>query len=94
MADFTLRLETQARQRYFVALADVNLQVLQDMGGARGTPVIATQPVPLVKSASPIVQTYRETMARLFDQPPTALSLAEFIAARYTNEVLSSIEAP
>ena len=94
LADFTLGLETQARQRYVVALADVNLQVLQDMGAARGTPVIATQPVPLVTSALPIVRTYRETMARLFDEPPTALSLAGFIAARYTYEVLNSIEAP
>jgi len=94
LADFTQGLEQQARQRYIVALADVNLQVLAQMGAARGTPIIATQPVPLATNAIPLVRSYRETMARLFDEPPTALSLAGFIAARYTHEVLSRVEAP
>lgn len=94
LADFTQGLEQQARQRYIVALADVNLQVLAQMGAARGTPIIATQPVPLASTAIPLVRSYRETMTRLFDEPPTALSLAGFIAARYTYEVLHSVDAP
>jgi hypothetical protein len=36
----------------------------------------------------PVVRSYREVMARLFDEPPVSLSLAGFIAARYTFEVL------
>ena len=84
----------QARQRYIVALADVNLQVLKDMGGVHDIPIIATQPVPLRTAALPIVRMYRETLSRLFDEPPTALSLAGFIAARYTSEVLMSVNAP
>lgn len=95
LAEFTQGLEKQSRQRYIVALADVNLQTMQQMGAARHTPVIATQPVPLVSATSiPIVRSYRETLARLFDEPPTALSLAGFIAARYTFEVLNEIEGP
>lgn len=94
LAEFTQGLEQQARQRYIVALADVNLQVLKDMGAARGTPIIATQPVPLDTAALPVVRAYRETLARLFDEPPTALSLAGYVAARYTYEVLASIDAP
>ena len=31
-------------------------------------------------------------MTRLFDEPPTPLSLAGFIAARYTYEVLNDID--
>ena len=50
------------------------------MGAARGTPIIATQPVPLDNAALPVVRAYRETLARLFDEPPTALSLAGYIA--------------
>jgi hypothetical protein len=42
----------------------------------------------------PIVRMYRDVLARLFDEPPTALSLAGFIAARYTYEVLSDIDGP
>ena len=92
LADFTQGLAQQAHQRYIVALADVNLQVLAQMGVAKGVPIIATQPVPLVSNAMPLVRSYRETMNRLFDEPPTALSLAGFIAARYTFEVLRTVD--
>ncbi|MES2946109.1 MAG: ABC transporter substrate-binding protein [Pseudomonadota bacterium] len=84
LAEFTQGLEKQSRQRYIVALADVNLQIMLQMGAARGTPIIATQPVPLVSAS----------LARLFDEPPTSLSLAGFIAARYTYEVLNEIDGP
>lgn len=94
LAQFTQGLEKQSRQRYIVALADVNLQTLLQMGAARHTPVIATQPVPVVTSSLPVVRNYRETLARLFDEPPTPHSLAGFVAARYTFEMLSGIEGP
>ncbi|HSV44506.1 MAG TPA: ABC transporter substrate-binding protein [Ramlibacter sp.] len=92
LVQFTQGLEKQARQRYVIALADVNLQTMMQMGGARSTPVIATQAVPMVTAGLPVVRAYRETMARLFDEPPAALSLAGFIAARYTYEVLHDID--
>lgn len=92
LAEFTQGLEKQSRQRYVVALADVNLQTMLQMGAARNTPVIATQPVPLVNASLPIVRSYRETLARLFDEPPAPLSLAGFIAARYTYEVLNEVD--
>lgn len=92
LAEFTQGVEKQTRQRYIVALADVNLQTLLQMGAARNTPVIATQPVPMVTASLPVVRSYRETLARLFDEPPTSLSLAGFIAARYTFEVLNEVE--
>ena len=75
-----------------LALADVNLQTMKEMGAARQTPVFAAQTVPMVNSSLPVVRSYREILARLFDEPPTALSLAGFIAARYTYEVLDGIE--
>jgi ABC-type branched-subunit amino acid transport system substrate-binding protein len=92
LVQFTQGLEKQARQRYIVALADVNLQVLQQLGGMRTTPVIATQAVPTVNSSLPIVRGYRDVLAKLYDEPPTSLSLAGFIAARYTFEVMQSID--
>lgn len=94
LVQFTQGLDRQARQRYVVALADVNLQTMQQMGGAKSTPVIATQAVPMVTASTPIVRRYREVMSRLFDEPPVALSLAGFIAARYTYEVLADIAEP
>jgi Periplasmic binding protein len=92
LAEFTQGLEKQARQRYIVALADVNLVTLAQMGAARNTPVIATQPVPLANANLPIVRSYRETMGRLFDEAPAPLSLAGFIAARFTHEVLIGVD--
>ncbi|MBX3587690.1 MAG: ABC transporter substrate-binding protein [Ramlibacter sp.] len=92
LVQFTQGLDKQQRQRYVVALADVNLQTMIQMGGARSTPVIATQAVPLTNASLPVVRAYRETMGRLFDEPPVSLSLAGFIAARYTYEVLNDLE--
>lgn len=93
LVQFTQGIERQSRQRYVVALADVNLQTMVQMGGSRTTPVIATQAVPTVNDAKlPVVRAYRETLARLFDEPPASLSLAGFIAARYTYQVLNDID--
>ncbi|WP_312302925.1 ABC transporter substrate-binding protein [Pulveribacter sp.] len=94
--DYVARLELpRGRQCYVVALADVNLQVLAQLGGARhNVPVIATQPVPLVTAGLPIVRAYREVMGRLYDEPPSPQGLAGFIAARYTAEVLASVAGP
>lgn len=94
LVQFTQGLDRQQRQRFVIALADVNLQAVQQMGGARSTPLIATQAVPMVTSSLPIVRHYREVMARLLDEPPVALSLAGFVAARATFAVLQGIDGP
>jgi ABC-type branched-subunit amino acid transport system substrate-binding protein len=93
LVQFTQGLDRQSRQRYVIALADVNLQTVAQMGGGRSTPVIATQAVPVVSGSLPVVRRYREVMARLFDEPPVALSLAGFIAAQYTFQVLQEVDA-
>jgi hypothetical protein len=92
LVQFTQGLDRQARQRYVIALADVNLQTVLQMGGGRATPIIATQAVPMVGAPLPVVRRYREAMARFFDEPPVALSLAGYIAARYTFEVMGSVD--
>jgi ABC-type branched-subunit amino acid transport system substrate-binding protein len=94
LAQFTQSLEKQSRQRYVIALADVNLQTLQQMGKTRNIPVIATQAVPLISSALPVVRSYRQVLTRLYDEPPVSLSLAGFIAASYTCEVMKTIDGP
>lgn len=93
LVQFTQGLDRQSRQRYVIALADVNLQTVAQMGGGRSTPVIATQAVPMVNGSLPVVRRYREVMTRLFDEPPVALSLAGFIAAHYTFQVLHEVDA-
>jgi len=92
LVQFTQGLERQSRQRLLIALADVNVQTMTQMGAAKTTAVIATQAVPMVTSSLPVVRSYREVLARLFDEPPTPHSLAGFIAARYASEVLNDID--
>ena len=53
-----------------------------------------TQPAPMVNASVPVVRQYRETLVRLFDEPPAPHSLACFIAARCTFEVLNNIDGP
>jgi len=91
LVQFTQGIAKQARQRYVIGLADVNLQTLMQMGAAHNTPVMATQVVPMVTASLPVVRHYRETLSRLFDEAPSPLSLAGFIAARYTQEVLATL---
>ncbi len=91
---FSQGIEKQAAQRYIVAMSDVNLQSIQQMGISRFTPMIATQVVPMVNSTLPVVKAYRAALSRLYDEPATPLSLAGYVAARYTFEVLQNIDGP
>jgi ABC-type branched-subunit amino acid transport system substrate-binding protein len=76
--------------RYIIALADVNLQTAQQMIGNRHVPVIGTQAVPVVTGSLAIVRRYRQALAKYYDEPPTALSLAGYLSARYTAQVLQN----
>jgi ABC-type branched-subunit amino acid transport system substrate-binding protein len=92
---FAKGLDKQARQRYVIAMADVNLHSVAQLGVPKHTSVIATQVVPMVTAGLPVVRAYREALARFYDEPPNAISLAGYISARYTFEVLNSLgESP
>ena len=65
---------------------------INSRGGIRGKNVTHLAPVPLVNARLPLIRSYRETMSRLFDEPPTPLSLAGYIAARYTYDVLNDVD--
>jgi hypothetical protein len=94
MVRFAQGVEKQAAQRYLIAMSDVNLQSVQQLGVSRFTPMIATQVVPMVNSNLAVVKAYRAALGRLFDEPPTPLSLAGYISARYTHEVLLGMDGP
>lgn len=94
LLQFSQGIDKQAMQRYIVAMADVNLNVLQQMGLSRHAQVIATQVVPMVNSGLAVVRAFRETLSRLYDEPPTPHSLSGYVAARYTYEVLQAMDGP
>ena len=80
---------------YLIALADVNLQVLTQLGGVpRNISVVVTQPVPLVNAGLPVVRSYRTALGKFFDEPPSPQGLAGYIAARYTAEILAGLPTP
>lgn len=91
--EFSQGIGKQASQRYIIAMSDVNLQTLAQLGSKRQAAVIATQVVPMVNSNAPIVRSYREAMGRYLDEPPTPQSLAGYLAARYTFDVLQGLDA-
>jgi hypothetical protein len=45
-----------------------------------------------VNSNEQIVRSYRETLSKLFDEPPTPQSLAGYVSARYCQEVLQGVD--
>jgi ABC-type branched-subunit amino acid transport system substrate-binding protein len=90
LVQFTQGWSRSSGIRYIVALADVNLQTALQMNGGRHVPIIGTQAVPVVSSSVPIARRYRQALAKYFDEPPTALSLAGYISARYTAAVMLS----
>ncbi len=94
LLQFTQGIGKQALQRYVIAMSDVNLQTLMQLNGSRQAAVIATQVVPLVNSNWPVVRSYREALSRYLDEPPTPQSLAGYLAARYTFDMLQAIEGP
>jgi ABC-type branched-subunit amino acid transport system substrate-binding protein len=79
--------------RYVVALADVNLQTALQMNGGKHVPVIGTQTVPVVSSSVRIAQRFRQALGKYFEEAPTALSLAGYISARYTAQVMQSAKS-
>ena len=93
LAQFMQGMKGQTGQRFVVAMADVNLQTLSQLGSlTRTAPVVVTQTVPLVNAGQPVVRAYRDALARYYDEPPTPLGLAGFIAARYTAMVLAGLD--
>jgi ABC-type branched-subunit amino acid transport system substrate-binding protein len=91
LVQFTRGWNRGSSLRYIIALADVNLQTAQQMIGNRHVPVIGTQAVPIVSGSLPIVRRYRQALAKYYDEPPTALSLAGYLSARYTAQLLQTV---
>jgi ABC-type branched-subunit amino acid transport system substrate-binding protein len=89
---FSQGIDQQSAQRYIIAMSDVNVQTMAQMGGSKHASIVATQVVPLVNSSLPIVKSYRETLGRLYDEPPSPQSLAGYIAANYTHAMLQEVD--
>lgn len=92
MARLSQVLSARRMQRYLVGLADVNATALTQIGTGATTPVILTQVVPNAQSSTlPVVRTYRQRLKELYEETPTPVSLAGYLAGRYALQVLSRV---
>ena len=76
LLQFTQGIAKQADLRYVIAMSDVNLQTLSQVGMPPHAPVIATQVVPLLNTSATVVRAYRSALLKYFDEPPTPQGLA------------------
>lgn len=91
LAEFTRGLERGRVQRYVVCLADVDSSLLEGLPRGAKVPLIFAQVVPNPYSNSlEVVRRYRAALASLFDEAPSPVSLAGYLAGRYTVQLLSA----
>ncbi|MDM0021028.1 twin-arginine translocation pathway signal protein [Variovorax saccharolyticus] len=93
LAQFTRGLSQRGQQRYVICLADVDTTTFMQLGPGKKVPIVFTQVVPNPHSSKvPLVRAYRDALARLFDEAPSPISLAGYIAGRYAAAVLAGVE--
>lgn len=89
LARFAQALPVERRQRYLIALSDVDLPTLNQLWARPPVPVVLTQVVPPPHQPQiPVVRRYRQLLKELFDEGPSPVSLAGYLAGRYALEVL------
>ncbi|MCM5680945.1 ABC transporter substrate-binding protein [Schlegelella sp. S2-27] len=89
LARFSQALARRGLQRYVVSLSDVDVPTLMQVGSGPSVPLILTQVVPNPQTSSiPVVRHYRHLLRQLFEEAPSHISLAGYLAGRYAAQVL------
>lgn len=93
LAQFTQGLAKQSLARYIVCLSDVDISTLMQLGPGKSSSLIFAQVVPNPQANSvPVVRSYRSALKTLFDEAPSPMSLAGYLAGRYAVQVLCAVE--
>jgi ABC-type branched-subunit amino acid transport system substrate-binding protein len=94
LARLTQGVAAAGRQRYLVSLSDVDQTTLMQLNPARNVPLILTQVVPNPQTSSqPAVRSYRSLLKELYEEAPSHLSLAGYLAGRYAGQVVGRFDA-
>jgi hypothetical protein len=81
--------------RYLIGLADIDVGVLMQLEPMPSQPILLTQVVPNpMHGGSALVRDYRSKHAVLFDEAPSPMGLAGYVAGRYALAVLSTMKGP
>ncbi|HKX44933.1 MAG TPA: ABC transporter substrate-binding protein [Burkholderiaceae bacterium] len=94
LAQFTQGLAKQKLPRYIICLSDVDTTTLLQLNPGKSASIIFAQVVPNPQSNSaPFVRSYRSTLKALFDEAPSPVSLAGYVAGHYAARVLGGLDA-
>lgn len=89
LALFSQGLARRGLQRYVIGLADIDIATLRQLGTGKGVSLVFTQVVPNPQSSPlPLVRQYRDSLKAYFDENPSPVSLAGYVAGRYAARVL------
>lgn len=95
VAQFTQAMARRGDHRFVLALGDVDAPSLMQFTPGRGVPVILTQVVPSpLRSRLSMVETYRNRLGELYDEPPSTISLAGYLAGQYTAALVREAGSP
>ena len=95
LSQFAQVLFTRRLQRYIISLADIDVGTLLQLGVGKSVPLIMTQVVPNPQNSSiPSVLDYRASLKAQFDEKPSQISLAGYLAARYVLPILARMDRP
>jgi len=91
LALFTQGLARGAGRHYLLCLSDVDTNTFVQLSPGKSVPVIFTDVVPNpLTSKLAVVRAYREALQRLFDEAPSTVSLAGYLAGRYAATVIAA----
>lgn len=92
---FAQALSARKMQRYIVSLANIDVGTLIQLGAGRAVPLVLTQVVPNPRTSTlPSVREYRSSLKLQFDEAPTQISLAGYLAGRYLFPILARMDRP
>jgi hypothetical protein len=90
LALFSQGLGKRGAQRYVVCLSDADANTFQQLTPGLSVPVVFTDVVPNPHSSkAAVVRAYRAALLRFFDEAPSSVSLAGYLAGRYAAAVLA-----
>lgn len=94
LAQFTAGLAVGRKPKYVICLSEVDPNTFIQTASDMSSPVVFTQVVPNPRASRlPVVRAYQQALNRFFDEPPSPMSLAGYIAGRYAGIVLSRTSA-
>lgn len=92
---FAQALAARGMQRWLVNLGDANVTLLGQLGATKATPLILTQVVPNpYTDTKRFAMDYRSLLKQFTDEEPSPMSLAGYLAGRYTVKLLARVAKP